>query len=238
MPFAEANGIRIFYEIRGEGEPLVLIPGLSIDITLFERIISELAKKYCVIAFDNRGAGRSDKPDIPYSVEMMVDDTAGLLSELKIERAHVIGISLGGRIAIALALKHTELVKSLTLVSTGPKVQNSLRRKLLFVLIEIPRRIGALGKKYPQPYYAYMHQRKASQNYDATPRLHEIRIPTLILHGDKDRVVPKRMVEKMHTEIQNSKIVSFRGGHMFLFWKQKEFLDAVEDFLRPLQKGA
>ena len=108
MPIVESKGIHIYYEIIGSGEPLVIIGGLSIDVTALERIISELAQKYQVIAFDNRGAGRSDKPDIPYSIEMMAEDTSGLLSVLKIQKAHIMGISLGGRIAIALTLKHPE----------------------------------------------------------------------------------------------------------------------------------
>lgn len=231
MPIAESNGIHIYYEIRGEGEPIILIGGLSIDITAFEGIISGLAKKYRVIAFDNRGAGRSDKPDVPYSIEMMAEDTAGLFGALKIARANVIGISLGGRIAMALTLKHPELVKSLILVSTSPKVPNTLGRRLLFMILEIPRRIGAMGKKYPQPYYAYVRQRKASENYDVTSRLHEIQIPTLILHGKKDRIAPYRWAEEMQTEIRGSKLVPFNGGHIFSFQRQKEFIGEVEDFL-------
>ena len=231
MPTVEVNGIRIYYEAHGKGEPLVIIAGLSIDLTALEGVVSQLSERYRVIAFDNRGTGRSDKPDIPYSVEMMADDTAGLLDALKVARAHIMGISLGGRIAITLTLKRPELVKSLILVSTAAKVPNTLSRRLLFLLLEIPRRVGALSKKYPQPYYAYLRQRKASQNYDPTDRLHEIRAPTLVLHATKDRLVPYKLAENMHAEIVGSKMVTFKGGHMFLFFRQKEFLKAVEDFL-------
>jgi pimeloyl-ACP methyl ester carboxylesterase len=232
MPTIEVNGITIYYEVHGADEPLVIIAGLSVDLTALEDIVSQLSRRYQVIVFDNRGAGRSDKPDIPYSIEMMADDTAGLLDGLKISRAHIMGISLGGRIAITLTLKHPELVKSLILVSTGAKVPNTLGRRLIFLLLEIPRRIGALGKKYPQPYYAYLRQRRASQDYDATDRLHEIRAPTLVLHGKKDRFAPYGLAEKMHAEIACSKMITFKGGHMFFFWRQKEFLSVVEEFLR------
>jgi len=231
MPTVEVNGITIYYEVHGIGEPLVIIAGLSIDLTALEGFVSQLSQRYQVIAFDNRGAGRSDKPDIPYSIEMMADDTAGLLGALHIGRAHVMGVSLGGRIAIALMLKHPDLVKSLILVSTGARVPNSLFRRLLFFLFEIPRRVGALGKKYPQPYYAYLRQRRASQSYDATNRLHEIHAPTLILHAKNDRLAPYELAEKMHTEIAGSKMITFKGGHTFLFWRQKELLNAVENFL-------
>jgi pimeloyl-ACP methyl ester carboxylesterase len=231
MPTVETNGIHVYYEIRGEGERLLIIGGLSIDLTALEGIISGLAQRYQVIAFDNRGAGRSDKPDVPYSIEMMADDTAGLLDALGIGRAHIMGISMGGRIAIALTLKRPEIVKSLILVSTGAKAPKTFDRRLLLGLLEVPRRLGALGKKYPQPNYAYANQRRASQGYDATDRLHEIRVPTLILQGESDRLAPYGLAEVMHTEIQGSKMVSFKGGHMFLFWRPGELVDTVEDFL-------
>ncbi len=231
MPTLRANGINIYYEIHGEGEPLVVIAGLSMDLTALEGIVSELSRRYKVIAFDNRGAGRTDKPDIPYSMEMMADDTAGLLNELKIMRANVMGISLGGRIAIALTLKHPELVESLILVSTGARVPNTRGRRLLFILLDVPRRIGALGKKYPQPDYAYGRQRKASQQYDATGRLHEIHVRTLILHGEKDRLTPYKWAEEMQAGIEGSEMATFKGGHLFFFWRKKEFVDTVMAFL-------
>jgi 3-oxoadipate enol-lactonase len=237
VPITQANGIQIYYEIHGDGQPIVVIEGLSIDVTTLERIVSELAQKYRVIVFDNRGAGRSDKPDIPYSIEVMSEDTAALLSELKIVKANIIGISMGGRIAVELTLQHPELVKSLILVSTGAKVTKSARRSLLFILIEIPRRLGNLWKKYPQPNYAYRRQRQASENYDATTMLPRIQVPTLILHGKGDRIVPYASAETMHNEIKDSKIVSFKGGHTFFFWRQKEFIGAVEEFLESLLPG-
>lgn len=231
MPTIQANGINIYYEVHGEGEPLVMIAGLSIDLTALDSIISEISKRYKVIAFDNRGAGRSDKPDVQYTIEMMADDTTGLLRELKVAQAHIMGISLGGRIAITLALKCPELVKSLILVSTCPRVPKTYGRRVLFLLLEIPRRIGAFGKEYPQPYYAYRRQRQASEGYDATDRLREIHARTLILHGKKDRLAPYKWAEEMHAGITGSEMITFDGGHTFLFWKKKEFIDATLGFL-------
>ncbi len=231
VPTVLANGINIYYEIHGEGEPLVLIAGLSIDLTAIDSITSELSRKYQVMVFDNRGAGRTDKPDVPYSIEMMAQDTAGLLNALGVSKVHIMGISLGGRIALSLTLDHPEIVKSLILVSTGPRITNTRRRRFLFFLLEIPRRLGAIRKEYPQPYFAYKHQREASENYDATSRLNEIRTPTIILHGKKDRMAPLKLAEVMHDGIKGSKMITFDGGHLFLFFKQKEFLDSVEEFL-------
>ncbi len=234
MPTVKVNDIHIYYEIHGEGEPLVLIAGLSTDITAYVRIIGELSQKYQVIAFDNRGAGRTDKPDIPYSIEMMADDTAGLLNALGIEQAHILGISLGGRIAVDLTLRYPERARSLMLVSTFvsrfPLNQSGLRHRLMFNMPFLRK----MGKKYPQPDYAFLRQRYASRNYDATDRLHEIHMPTLILHGKKDTLAPYRLAEEMHAGIQGSKLIRFSGGHLFLFFQQKQFLDAVFDFLASI----
>src|SRR5581483_3862210 len=237
MPTIQVNDIHIYYEIRGEGEPLVLIAGLSTDIIAYGRIIGELSQTYRVIAFDNRGAGRTDKPDIPYSIEMMANDTAGLLNALDIEQAHILGISMGGRIAVDLTLRYPELVKSLLLVSTFvsrfPFNQLGLRQRLM---LNMPF-LRKMGKRYPQPDYAFSRQRSASRNYDATDRLHEIHVPTLILHGKKDTLAPYRLAEEMHAGIPGSKMIMFNGGHMFfLFFQQQQFLDAVFDFLASIQE--
>src|SRR5438876_952183 len=121
MPYVEVNYIQMYYEIHGDGEPLVLIVGLGTDISEWDGIIRWLAKIYKVLAFDNRGAGRTDKPDTHYSIEMMADDTAGFMQTLGIQQAHILGISMGGRIALALALQHPKRIKKLVLVSTSAR---------------------------------------------------------------------------------------------------------------------
>jgi 3-oxoadipate enol-lactonase len=231
MPTVEANGIHIYYEIHGNGKPLVLIGGLAIDLTVFERVGEELSRRYQVIAFDNRGAGRTDKPDIPYSIEMMADDTAGLLKALGIESAHILGVSMGGRIALDLTLRYPHLVRSLILVSTfATRTQMTWPRRLLDVYLRMPI-LRTLGKRYPQPYYAVMRQRDAWRDYDASDRLREIRVPTLIVHGTGDRLAPYELAEDMHASIHGSKIILFDGGHHIMFSHQAQFLDVVSAFL-------
>lgn len=95
MPTVQVNDIQVYYELRGEGQPLVLILGLAIDVSEVEPIIGWFAERYRVLAFDNRGVGRSDKPDIPYTIEMMAGDTLGLMDAVGIARANVLGISMG-----------------------------------------------------------------------------------------------------------------------------------------------
>ena len=199
----------MYYEIHGEGEPLVLIGGLANDITDYTdhtKIISGLSQRYKVITFDNRGAGRTDKPDIPYSIEMMADDTAGLMQAIGIKQAHIVGISMGGRIALEMALRHPEMVKKLVLVSTAARVIKTWRRHLLF---DILSRIPIFRGKYPQPHYAFVRQREASSSYDCTDELPELRVPTVILHGRTDKVSQFKLAEEMHALIPNSRLLTF-----------------------------
>ena len=218
----------MYYEIHGDGEPLVLIVGLATDISEWEGIIRWLAKKYKVLAFDNRGAGRTDKPDAHYSIEMMANDTAGLMQTLGIEQAHVLGISMGGRIALALALQHLKRVKKLVLVSTSARSIKNWRRYFFGILSSAP----IFRSKYPQPHYAFMRQRQASFVYNCTDQLHELQVPTIIMHGEKDKIVPYTLAEEMHTGIQGSKMLTFAGGHLFFFMRERQqFLDALAEFV-------
>jgi len=121
MPDITANGIKIHYEERGQGEPLVLIMGLGADHSLWEKHAAVYEQHFRCILMDNRGAGGSDKPKGPYTTKMMADDTAGLMEALGIEKAHVAGISMGGAIAQNLAIHHPEKVHSQILVATWPK---------------------------------------------------------------------------------------------------------------------
>ncbi len=120
MPKIKVNDINIYYETHGDGFPLILIRGLSSDVYRWPpNFIAELSKHLKIILFDNRGAGRTDKPVIEYSIEMMADDTTGLMKVLNIEKAHILGYSMGGHIAQEIALKYPEKVKKLILCSTG-----------------------------------------------------------------------------------------------------------------------
>ena len=237
MPIIQVNDIQMYYEIHGEGEPLVLIGGLANDSTDYTdrvKIVSELSREYKVIVFDNRGVGRTDKPDIPYSITMMAGDTAGLMQAIGIQQAHIIGVSMGGRIALELTFEHPEMVKKLVLVSTAARTISTWQRRLLFTILP---RIPIFKGKYPQPNYAFERQREASSSYNCTNRLSELHTPTLILHGKKDKLAPYSLAEEMHNLIPGSTMITFDGGHIFLFFKQQEFVDAVLDFLGRTNKN-
>ncbi|MFX1277118.1 MAG: alpha/beta fold hydrolase, partial [Promethearchaeota archaeon] len=123
--FAELNGINICYEIRGKGEPLFLIHGFGSKKEVFIGQVEILSKSYKVIRFDNRGSGKSDRPNEPYSMGMFVEDTRALMDYLNIKKTHILGYSLGGMIVQNFVLKYPDYVNKLILINTVPKVEYS-----------------------------------------------------------------------------------------------------------------
>jgi pimeloyl-ACP methyl ester carboxylesterase len=119
MPKVRVNDIQIYYEVHGEGFPLVMIAGLSENLDFWDpRLVEELSRKFKLVMFDNRGAGRTDVSDRKYTIKLFADDTAGLMNALGISKAHVLGISMGGMIAQELVLNYPEKVAKLVLCST------------------------------------------------------------------------------------------------------------------------
>lgn len=126
MPYAKVNDINMYYEIHGEGEPLVLIWGWGSNTNMSSPHFPVLSEHYKVIAIDNRGAGKSDKPDIPYTMEIMASDIAKLLEIIEVDKAHILGASMGGGIAQFFALDYPDKVISLILACTAPGLKRSI----------------------------------------------------------------------------------------------------------------
>jgi pimeloyl-ACP methyl ester carboxylesterase len=120
MGDAKINGINIHYREYGEGEPLLLIMGLSANVDWWgEEFLALLAESFHVVAYDNRGAGRSDRPEGPYPIPLMAEDALGVMDHMGWESAHVMGASMGGMIAQELALNHPGRVRRLVLLCTN-----------------------------------------------------------------------------------------------------------------------
>lgn len=137
MPVINANGINIYYETRGEGSPLMLINGWGGNLDSWsDKMVDLLSERHKVIMMDNRGTGRSDKPDAPYTMDMMAADVRGVLDALGIKTAHVMGFSMGGAITQTFGINYPETTLSLVIcgasagrensVSSDPKVQMDL----------------------------------------------------------------------------------------------------------------
>jgi pimeloyl-ACP methyl ester carboxylesterase len=116
MPFVETNGINLYYEERGAGEPLLLIMGITAPGSVWEKHTDDWQRHFRCILGDNRGVGRTDKPAGPYSTAQMADDYAGLIEKLGLKNVRVVGVSMGSTIAQQLALRHSDKVQSLVLM--------------------------------------------------------------------------------------------------------------------------
>lgn len=120
MPITNANGIDLYYEVHGNGEPLLLIMGLAHNSLSWRKSLPTLAEHFKVVIFDNRGTGRSSKPDTPYTIEIMAEEAKDVLDAAGVDATHVYGISMGGMIAQKLALLYPNRIKSLILGCTSP----------------------------------------------------------------------------------------------------------------------
>jgi 3-oxoadipate enol-lactonase len=222
MARASVNGIELYYEQHGSGPALLLVPGLGADTRMFSGVIGPLAATCHVTVFDVRGGGRSDKPPGPYTIEQMADDAEGLLDVLEIEQAAVVGYSMGGRIALSLALDHSTRVRRLILAATSATTPPSRVLSRRWLALEVLSRLPTPGER--QPRWAWECQRRASASYDATDRLGEIVVPTLILHGRRDHITSFALARDMAAAIVGSSLVEVPGGHISLVTRERRRL--------------
>lgn len=256
----KVNGVALHYEITGQGEPLILIEGLGTATWLWWKQVPELSRHFRVIAYDLRGSGWSDKPDEPYSIPMFADDLAGLMDALRIKTAHVLGISLGGFVAQEFALRYPERVKRLILCSTstgGPNAippsadilvalmtpvagQNDLRARIVLSLSpayaaahpEDVDKMIAWRLDNPQPAHAYNRQLMSAVGWESEGRLAQITMPTLVMAGSEDRVVPPANADILAAGIPHAEKVILQGaGHLINVERAAEFNKEVIRFL-------
>jgi 3-oxoadipate enol-lactonase len=146
MSIAKVDSIELYYEEHGAGDPLLLIMGLAADSRAWLFQLPEFSRHYRTIVFDNRGVGRSSKPPGPYTIHEMADDTAALLETLRIERAHVVGVSMGGMIAQELVLRHPRRVRGLVLACTYPEPDADIEHQRRFSVSRLGGSINAAGE--------------------------------------------------------------------------------------------
>jgi pimeloyl-ACP methyl ester carboxylesterase len=127
MPVVQANGIDVYYEVQGEGEPLVLIPYLAADQACYAFQVADYAKEFTCFTVDLRGAGLSGKPEGVYTTELLADDIAAFMAAAGLDRAHIAGLSLGAAVGMFLAAKHPARVRSLSLHSAWDATDPFLR---------------------------------------------------------------------------------------------------------------
>ena len=256
--FIETNGIRMYVRSRGNGRPIIFIHGLGWDHTLWDNAAASLAKRYLTVAADTRGHGRTDKPEGAYTITGFSDDWHGLLGVLGLERVCVVGFSLGGMIAMTLALEHPELVETLVLASTLCRADDSLQEKLEARIEtakrEDPEASARLGAQQifsprfiadePQRVESFVGWRtamsqeplfaaaRASYGFDVSSRLNEISVPTLVMYAEDDVITPPSDAELIIQSLPQTEEVRFpETGHMIPVEQPAEFETELSAFL-------
>ncbi len=278
MAFATVNGVRLFYEVTGHGEPIVLIPGLGLDHTYFRYAIPELERHFQVIAFDPRGMGRSERPKVEYTMELWAEDLRQLLGHLGIERAHIVGSSLGGCVAMALLRRTPDIATSLILLAAFAELDRSLETNfrmriaiveamgmgpvirdhvLLWTLsrefIETERGaeaaaglLASLSTNDPALYVEFltsilrfgrvMPGQEREPTY--TTYLPAIRVPTLVIVGDRDILTPVAFSRAIVERMPDAELAVIpECGHITFIEKPAENTRLIADFLQRHARG-
>ena len=212
MPMITLNGLDVFYETRGHGDPVLLVHGLGSSTEDWEPQVDALSRGFTVVAYDVRGHGRSGKPASAYSVGQFASDAAALIAALDLAPVHVIGLSMGGMIAFQLAADHPALVRSLVIVNSGPEmVPRTFRERLgivqrrLIVRLMGMRKMGEVLAERLLPGVehatrraifaerwarndkgAYLRALSALVGWTVTAKLPGIRQPVLVVTADQD----------------------------------------------------
>ncbi|MEX0732102.1 MAG: alpha/beta fold hydrolase [Aquisalimonadaceae bacterium] len=272
MPYAVNGKTRLYYELCGEGTPLVLIMGLGGTLRAWELQWPNFVSAHQILALDNRGVGRSDKPKGGYTVARFAGDLAAVMDHAGVQKAHVLGISLGGLIAQEFYHARPERVRSLVLCATGvgvndpagvplePEVMRIMRQDRTRTpmrdvleqhvrafyhpdfLIRVPDlvdRLLTLHEQEPQPPHSYTGQIRAALTHaHNSPRLPDIQVPTLVIHGRDDRIWPSANADYLAANIAGARLEIIEGaGHMLPIERPQEFNRLVLKFLAEVDQG-
>ncbi|MFP3160624.1 MAG: alpha/beta fold hydrolase [Vulcanisaeta sp.] len=236
------DGVSIYYEVDGSGEPLVLIEGLGYANWMWVKQRS-LSKYVKLIIYDNRGVGYSSKPDRPYTMDDFADDLEDLLNYLSIGKVFLWGVSMGGMIAMYFTYKNPDKVRGLILGETNFGIKSvPPSKEALEILMQPPKSgldkremlIERMRVAFSREYFnkhrdeieylvnlrirfeedpkAYNNQLAAVLSFDFKDKLPSIRVPTLIVTGDEDYVVNPQNSYIMNQSIPNSKLIILRGA--------------------------
>jgi 3-oxoadipate enol-lactonase len=262
MAIVKVGDVELYYETYGDsGTPVVLIHGLAGDCSAWSAQIARLQEGHRVIAFDNRGAGRSSAPDYPYTTRLFADDTVALMDALGVsEPAHVIGRSMGGAIAQEIALAYPERVRSMIITASFGKL-DAYGYQILENINEIVKVQGyGLAAKvqslffFPPPYFnshrdqmerfeqalantdrpirGYVHSTHACLVHDSLDRLGEVACPTLVMAGGQDVLCAASASRDIAERVPGCELKIYdEASHFFLIQCFEESMRDIEEFL-------
>jgi pimeloyl-ACP methyl ester carboxylesterase len=243
MPFIQNQGARIYWDERSVGDPVLLIMGLGYPSDMWWRTRPVLDARYRTIVLDNRGVGRNDMPPGPYPIALMAADALAVLDAAEVESAHVFGISMGGMIAQEFALQYPQRVRSLILGCTAAGGPTAVRAEPEASALLMNRgsmtpeeaAVAAIPYIYDRdtprerieedlairrPWFArpetYVAQLQGILAWEAYSRLPQLKVPTLVIHGENDRLVPLGNGQQIAARIPGAKLVPLpNASHIF-----------------------
>src|SRR2546423_3257745 len=261
MPSIEANGQTLYYEVHGEGEPLLCVMGLAANSLAWALQVNPFAERHKTVIFDNRDVGQSSIVDQPYEIRDMAQDTLALADGLDLDSFHLLGYSMGGAIAQEVALAAPERIRSLTLAVTyagtgnwgskfaelwGARRQRTSREEHIDELIlmtlseayfknqaavEYMRKM-MLNDPNPQPPEAFARQLEASRRHDTKDRLGSLTMPVHVIGGEYDILVPIWKQREIAALIPHAKFTMIEGSaHGANVERASEFNALVLDFI-------
>lgn len=231
MTKTKINSININYKIEGEGFPIVFIHGLSDNLNFWKPLTEKLKNQYQIISLDLRGHGESDKGDKKTTIELYQEDIYELLKQLKVEKTAIVGLSLGGNIALEFAVKHPEMTSNLIIMSTFSEFSHHLKNTFNgfkeALEINYEEFFNTIIKYCYNEEFIKDHEESlvklcknnakvaniqgimngidAGTKFFITNDLSKINMPTLIIAGEDDELTPVHTQEKLHKHIKNSK---------------------------------
>jgi 3-oxoadipate enol-lactonase len=258
VAFAQNRGAQIYWDQQGEGAPVLLIMGLGWPSQMWYRSRPALSAQFRTIALDNRGVGQSDVPPGPYPIALMASDARAVLDAADVESAHICGMSMGGMIAQEFALEYPERVRSLILGCTSPGGPHAVGadREVTQLLLaprgspeELAKAIDpfiydagtpdarkeedlAVRRPWFPTAEGYLAQLQGIMAWEAYSRLPQITAPTLVIHGESDRLIPPENGRRIAARIPNARLVMIpRASHIFPTDQKEAAHRAMLDFL-------
>lgn len=256
MPFVENEGAKLYWRANGEGDPILLIMGLSFTHQMWFRLLPALLPRYRAILFDNRGMGLSSVPPGPYGIPKMARDALAVMDAAGVETAHIAGASMGGMIAQEFALTYPGRVRSLVLACTShsglwgrwPNIRklaaflrfdrNSRERAIIPLLyaahtpperIEEDLRIRSSCNWSPE---GFRRQFSSILRWSAYPRLPRLQVQTLVVHGKEDHLIPVMNGQRLADRIPGAEFKVIHDAGHILTTDQPEVCQRVMlDFL-------
>ncbi|MCB1106946.1 MAG: alpha/beta fold hydrolase [Chlamydiia bacterium] len=257
MPFAEVNGIKLYYETHGQGNPVVFLSGFSTHHLTWKEFIKPFQQDFQLILLDNRGSGQTSSPPPPYTLETLANDTIALLDHLQIDRAYYVGSSMGTAIIQTLSHLHPKRIDKGVLIAPFPKLpEASLLKSIttgkllqggtsLDLVIDTvipwlfsrdflshPEKVAAkkeemIQNPFPQTLEGFLGQLEALKAFDSTPFLKNLTSEFLLIAGEEDLSTPLSLAQYLHENLPKSTLHPFPRVGHMVHYEKREEVIAL-----------